>query len=137
MSCRNSFDTAAWTSCDPGTLQELAGRLRTTRHRERVRRTVAPSIILLALMVGTWTASQAMWHFDSHYGGISCLEVQASLNLFESGRLPDALNKKMAAHLRECPRCQSQLRDVSQQPDEVGTAPLFNYSMLASMRSVR
>ena len=135
----NPSHPAAWTACAPGTLQELTRRLRTTRQRETARRIAAPLVVLALLAAGAWTTSQALWRSEAYYGGISCHEVQANLKLFTTGQLPDALNQRITAHLRECPWCQSRLRAAHQQlPDEVGTAPRSDPSMpiLASMKSV-
>jgi len=138
MSCRNSFDTSPWVWCDPGTLQELAERLRTARRRNSVRQVVTSSIVLVAMLLGTWTTSRMMKQHDSYYGGISCSEVQDQLKMYAAGLLSDELSSKMAAHLRECSLCRSLLHEVGQQqPDEVRTVPLIDHSMLASMSLVR
>lgn len=137
MSSPNHCDIAAWALCAPGTLQALARRHRATRRREAMRRVTTPLVLLAVLGVGAWTTSQAIRHSKPHYGGISCRDVQASLNLFNAGRLPDALNQRMAAHLCECPWCELQLREMNQQlPDEVGTTPLYDYTILASILSL-
>jgi len=138
MNDKNSYDSVAWTLCAPGTLQTLTGQLRTVQRRKAVHRIVTPLAFLAVLGVGSWTTSQMIRHSKPIYGGISCHEAQANLELFSSGELPDALSEKMAAHLRECPTCQALFREMNQQlPDEVGTSSLYTYSILASMKSVR
>lgn len=138
MNSRNHCGLAAWALCAPGTLQALARRHRAARRREAMRRVTTPLVLLAVLGVGAWTTSQAIRHSEPDYGGVSCREVQTSLQLFDTGRLPDALNERMAAHMRECLWCQLQLREMNQQlPGEVGRTPLYDdYTILASILSL-
>jgi hypothetical protein len=138
MSFRNPSDPTVWTSCVPGTLQALAEQLRATRRREVLRRVAAPLVVFTVLGVSSWTMLQVMRHSDSQHGGIACRDVLANLELFDSGRLPDTMSRKIVAHLRDCPSCQSLLSELNQPPnDEVRTTPLYKSAIFASILSNR
>lgn len=134
MNYKHRNDSAAWILCAPGTLLTLTGQLRTANRQRALQRVTTALLLFLAIGVGSWTASRAILQTEPFFGGISCRDVQTSLKLYSEGRLPEPLSEKMAAHLRECPRCQELLRAMNQQPsDEVHTTPQGGYTLLASM----
>ena len=138
MSHSITSDSTDWAPCAPGTLQSLSGQLRSARKRKAVQHVATPLILLALLGVGYWTSSQLKQRSEFYFGDISCREVQINLKLYSEGRLTEPLSKKLATHLRDCPRCQALLRAMNlQQPDEVDATPLYEHTILASMKFVR
>lgn len=112
MSNKHPHDVTGWAVCPPGTLQELTRRLHTERRQRALTSVVTPLAIIAVLISGTWAVSRLTRPSEFYYGGTWCREVRSSLDRYAAGQLSDAVNGKIAAHIRECRSCRDALRDI-------------------------
>ena len=112
MSNKHPHDASGWAVCPPGTLQELTRRLRAKRRQRALTSVVTPLAIVVMLTAGTWTTFRLTQQSEFYYGGMWCREVRSSLDRYAAGQLPDTVNGKIAAHVRECRSCRGALRDI-------------------------
>ncbi len=105
-----------WAACPAGTLQGLAGRLRTKR-----RRTIAAkaACVAAALIVATLLTAQFVpkRHAADDYlhGGLYCSQVRPVLPDYRAGKLQGELLSQVEQHLAKCPPCRRVLAGLNAQ----------------------
>lgn len=106
-----SQDRDNWQECPAGTLQNYARRYKRNQRIQGLARTASAAGVVLAFVgltwwsVGRWTGEQ-----EYHFGGIACSDVQANIQAYAMGSLPEETTKRIRAHLGECPVCQEMMR---------------------------
>ncbi|MBI1904080.1 MAG: zf-HC2 domain-containing protein [Planctomycetia bacterium] len=104
-------ESALWQPCPPGTLADLAGRLRGRRRRRFLARLAVAPLVLLAAGAA---AMVAIGRNDPRPGetnppggsvAIKCKECKQLLPLYLAGSLPPDQTEKMRVHLAKCRPC--------------------------------
>lgn len=102
-----------WSPCPPGTLTNLAGRLK-DQHRSRQRKKIAAAaaaMLAMAWGVTLWFATQPS--VDSNgYGGVSCVDVRSFLPQMAAGTISEEVRSKVEIHLTKCPACAELARRI-------------------------
>lgn len=112
---KSPHNSSDWKPVSRGTLAGLALHLRSRRRRALAGRAAAIAALPLVLVaVGGiamfLTRPAGMVEFD--YGGITCTEVRTHLPSYLKGKVPPAVDQKLASHLKQCPNCQSLMRQM-------------------------
>ena len=126
-------DAGSWTTCPPGTLQDIPQRVRAARRQAAAKRIMAPLFVLfLIVTAAVFSTSWRMVSPAHGLGGISCADVQKNLGHYASGQLQFALSEQIAAHLQNCPFCQARFRSMNSQTSVGIIEPHVSTRMLAS-----
>ena len=113
MDKMHSTSETHWTSCPPGTLQNMASTLvARRRRRQTVRLSVLASLVAVT-GVSFWGAYSQPAEYD--FGGIVCSEVRRLAADYLGDGLPPELTQKLDVHLAECPNCKP-LMDAMRKP---------------------
>ncbi len=121
------FDlNASWEECAPGTIGDLQNRLNDDRRRKSIVRIGAPIVVMALLGMGIWnfggSASSPAHVSPAHqeqlpefnFGGVTCSELQASMQQFAMGELKPAQQQAFAIHLQQCPVCQEKMNAMNE-----------------------
>lgn len=95
-----------WQPAPPGTVGELARRVRARRTRRRFLRVaggVATGLLAAGGGVWAWRAGTRPREYD--FAGITCSEVVPRLEPLLAGRLPEPEATRVRAHVAQCPNC--------------------------------
>jgi len=119
-------DDNQWVPCEPGTLSAFAASDKRRRRNRLLTKVGGVSVLLLLGTLGYMTIvpNQMMENKSGqgmHYGGISCSEVHANEIAYRSGDISPELERKIVAHLRECPLCRSFLLPIEKQVFRIDT----------------
>src|SRR5262245_65892613 len=97
---------ADWEPAPPGTVGELARRVRTRRTRRRFLKAasgVAAGVVAAGGGLWVWRAATRPREYD--YGGITCSEVKPRLERLLAGQLPEPEATRVRTHVGQCPNC--------------------------------
>lgn len=120
-----------WQACPAGTINRMAGELRSRRKTRTQRRVAVASgvgVALVAVAVGVGLSIFLQGPTEYRFGGIACSEVRALLPEYLQGAMADRqLAQSIDQHLAECPVCgplvdQMQASNMAQQLAELPAA---------------
>ncbi len=120
MNLQNSPDAAAWTTCSPGTLQQLGNRLRAARRRKTTVRIGTPVVMIALVALGVWSTYQPTTPSEFNFDAITCREVEANMERYATGQLPPDAMHAFAIHLANCPLCQEKMRGMQRGAMPIG-----------------
>ncbi|TWU25300.1 hypothetical protein Pla52o_15990 [Novipirellula galeiformis] len=114
---RQNFEAHSdWDECTPGTIGVLQNRFNADRRRKSVARIGAPIVVMAALGMGVWNfagsgipPSHQEPLRECNFGGVTCSEVQASMQQFVMGQLKPDQRNAFTSHLQQCPACQAKM----------------------------
>ncbi|WP_404309482.1 anti-sigma factor family protein [Neorhodopirellula lusitana] len=114
---RQDFEAHSdWEECTPGTIGDLHDRLNADRRRKSVVRMGTPIAVIALLGMGVWnyggsanpsTHPKKVREFG--FGGVTCSEVQASMQHFAIGQLTPNQQQAFTLHLQQCPVCREKM----------------------------
>ena len=110
-------ESALWQECPPGTLANLAGRLRGRRRRRFLARLAVAPLVLLAgatvtmIVLGKNDPPKRDTNPSGASLAIKCKECKQLLPLYLTHSLPPDQTEKMRVHLAKCRPC----REVMEQ----------------------
>lgn len=107
MDGQHDSEERAWTSCSPGTIQDLVQRLQAAQRRRTAFRRGRLLTIVVLLTTGAWASNRFLGYRDQHPVSLSCAEVQGNLEAFRAGKLPKSISEKIAMHLETCDSCRA------------------------------
>lgn len=108
----------AWDDCPPGALVDASRRLKQRRRTRRLALAggvAAAAALLLAVGMAAYLS-------DGSTGPLECVQVAPHLAAYDRGELDTTLRRRIAAHLRDCPRCRRRLWEI-QQGEQSRSAP--------------
>jgi len=104
-------DSAAWTPCAEGTLQQMVRSAKSQRHAASLRSVaVTTAGLILLVAVGGLIARQLSAPLgpagEGNFGGIACSDVGPLLPDYQAGRLEASVAEQVRLHLSQCPQCE-------------------------------
>ncbi|WP_442508028.1 zf-HC2 domain-containing protein [Novipirellula sp. SH528] len=128
MNRQDNFSLAAnsdiWSDCQPGTLSQLARRQRMIRQRKTALRRGTPILFALVLGLTVWIGSKSNSPAEFDFAGVTCNEVQTSLQQYVMGELNVDMMSSFALHLEQCSACSEKLQTRQNPPASVAQTPI-------------
>jgi hypothetical protein len=117
-------DQSEWAACQPGEVDQLVNRMRSTSRRQQVRElAIITTASLLFVAAGlTWYGVGS--RSNSEFGGMVCAEVMEVARQYVLNDLTAEQTKQVDAHLAHCKDCATKIENMRQNegpsiPEEV------------------